>query len=404
MRYFDRQTARVCAPRRAATAVQTTGIALAGAVLFAASMTPAFANDARSVAFMPILAPATNVEPLAFPQKWDPSTGLPTPLQISASAGPAKLPSFEQPVMHQFDAVAACAGADVEIEGMMLPPEKLASAPELPLLERFWQTRGADKKAIALGAEVPPLFLARVPQDLTSDVDVARKKRAFILMMLPHILAVNEEILAERARIKNIQSRLDAPIGPSPYEIDWLFTTLEKYGVDGFDLNTLLARADVIPPSLAIAQAAKESGWGGSRFARTGNAMYGQWTWDPDHKGIVPRQRSAGKTHRVRAFDSLIAATRAYAVNINTHGAYGRLREIRRDRRAQGRQATGRELSVGLGKYSEIGQRYVRAVQSIIRRNGLANLDGAKLAPSLSAPPLPDALEGVTGDKFTGAS
>lgn len=383
-----------------------TATALLATLALAVSGATANANDFRGAQNVNVLStfnPSNAYQPLSFPSRDRQANDGAAQIEISAVPGPVAPPVFDQQLMHQFDAVAACAGADVEIEGLMLPPEELAQEPALPHLEQFWLKRGANRKAIALGAEVPPLFLARVPKDLTPDLDVARKKRAFILMMLPHILAVNEEIRADRRRVENIRGRLEDPIGPSPAEIDWLFARLEAYGVKGFDLKTLMTRMDIIPPSLAIAQAAKESGWGGSRFARAGNALYGQWTWNPNHKGIVPSKRDSGKTHRVRAFDSLLAATRAYAININTHAAYARLREIRRSRRAKGLQATGREMSVGLGKYSEIGQRYVRAVRSIIRRNGLAKLDDARLAPSLTPEPLPAAFQGLT-DKFSNPS
>lgn len=289
-----------------------------------------------------------------------------------------------RPILHSFDAVSECAEADLEIERRLTRVDDLAAAPRMSKLERFWRASFVAPKSVALGQPVPPLFLERVPADMNDDLDVDRKKRGFVLMMLPHILQTNAEIAAERAAVKDALARIEGPDGLTLPELDWLTATFEKYGVEDSDAKTLLARIDAIPPALAIAQAAKETGWGSSRFAHAGNAMYGQWTWDPNHKGIVPRARTAGKTHRVRAFDTLLDATRAYALNINTHGAYGKLRELRRELRRRGRTPTGIELSRALDKYAEIGKRYGKALRKIIQRNGLTRLNDARLGPANS--------------------
>lgn len=317
------------------------------------------------------------------------------PITVSAVAGRVVPPTAAKRVLHQFDQVIECADADLEIDHRMADLDDLSAKPSLVSLERFWRAHGLGEKAIALGAGVPPLFLDRIPQDLTSDLLVPRKKRAFVLMLLPHVLAANEEILAERARVENLRAHLDDPVGPTDQEIDWLFRTFAKYGVKGQNFETLLARVDVIPPALAIAQAAKETGWGGSRFARMGNALYGQWTWDPSHKGIVPKARPKGKTHRVRAFDSVLEATRAYALNINRQGAYGELREIRRDLRRAGKQPKGAELAAGLKHYSEIGGAYIKAVRNLMRRNRLTRLNEARLGDHLLPPPFPEMFDDV---------
>ncbi len=307
---------------------------------------------------------------------------------IRTSAAPGRVAPLPpgRPILHSFDTVADCAEADLEIERRLADIDDLAAAPRMAELERFWRASYVAPKSVALGQPVPPLFLERVPADLNDDLDVARKKRGFVLMMLPHILQTNAEIAAERAAVKSALERIDGPGGLNLVEFDWLAAKFQKYGVKDYDAKTLLARIDAIPPALAIAQAAKETGWGNSRFAHAGNAMYGQWTWDPSHKGIVPRARSAGKTHRVRAFDSLLDATRAYALNINTHGAYGKLRELRLELRRRGRTPTGIELSRALDKYAEIGKRYGKALRRIIQRNGLTRLNDARLAPAISEP------------------
>lgn len=311
------------------------------------------------------------------------------PVAKLASLGRVIPPEPGRPLLRFFDAVAAC--ADVDLTAGTPPPADLAElgrAPRLDRLERFWRAEGLAPKSILLGAEVPPLFLAKLPSDMNDEMDVPRKKRGFVMMMLPHILAVNEEIMADRDRVLSLTGRLDdVAEEPADAELDWLFAKFRDYRVDDFDLDTLLARMDAIPPALAIAQAAKESGWGSSRFAKLGNAMYGQWTWNPADKGIVPKKRPAGKTYRVRAFDDLLDATRAYARNINSHPAYGRLREIRRKLRRAGKSPSGLELTRALDKYSTIGKRYVRALNRIIKTNDLVALNGAVLAETAPAAP-----------------
>lgn len=301
--------------------------------------------------------------------------------RASAELGEVTPPSPGAAVLGSFDVVHACANVDLEIERRMTQVEALARRPTLPGLERFWRANAAFPADIGKGTPAPRLLLARLPQDLTNAVEVSRKKRDFIGLMLPHILAVNAEIEADRARIASIASRLDAPGEPSRAEMDWLLAQFELYGVKDHSAKKLLDRVDVIPPALAIAQAAKETGWGSSRFAQKGNALYGQWTWNPKDKGIVPKERPKGKTYRVRAFDSIKDATAAYALNLNRNAAYSRLRAIRAKLRADGKRPNGPELTGALDKYSAIGQRYVRALKQIIRANDLTRLNDAKLAP-----------------------
>ena len=330
----------------------------------------------------------------------------PSAIPVKATIGEVSPPAPDQPVLGSFDAIRQCADINVETELAAAAFAKLAEEPRLIGLERFWDAFGLEPKAVALGAAVPPLLLDRLPPSLSSDeMDVARKKRAFILMMLPHVLKANDEILRDRERVAKIRDLMDAELASEPGDEDvaWLFDQFDLYDIEDFDYDHLLVRMDVIPPALAIAQAAKESGWGGSRFAQAGNAMYGQWTWDPEDKGMVPRNRPAGKTYRVRAFDSILDATRAYAVNINTHPAYGRLREIRRQLRDKGRTPTGVEFAETLEKYATIGDRYVRAVKHIIQSNGLVKLNDASLAPTIALPepqPIPAMADKLEEEKF----
>jgi len=135
---------------------------------------------------------------------------------------------------------------------------------------------------------------------------------------------------------------------------------------------------DEVPASLALGQAAVESGWGTSRFVREGNALFGQWTFDPG-QGMTPRDRTAHKRHMVRRFNALMDSVRAYMRNLNTHQAYREFRAARRTMRADGSFLRGRLLAAELSRYSERGRAYVADLRSIIRENGLSRLDAVRL-------------------------
>jgi uncharacterized FlgJ-related protein len=143
-------------------------------------------------------------------------------------------------------------------------------------------------------------------------------------------------------------------------------------------LEELLNRVDIMPPSLAMAQTAEESGWGTSRFADQGNAMFGQWAWGD--KAIKPEQQRAGKgDYGIAAFDSPQDSVIGYMMNINTHRAYAPLREKRAQMRAKGQTPTGLALAPTLLNYSERGQHYVDTLNSIMSYNKLAAIDDAYL-------------------------
>jgi len=136
---------------------------------------------------------------------------------------------------------------------------------------------------------------------------------------------------------------------------------------------------DIIPVSVAIAQAANESGWGTSRFALEGNALFGQWTWSK--KGILPKDQDPNQTHKVMQFQILKASVRAYKNNLNTHNAYQEFREARAKIRQEGKNITGMELTKYLQNYASIGEKYVEILESIIIKNSLEDFDRANLLP-----------------------
>ena len=163
-------------------------------------------------------------------------------------------------------------------------------------------------------------------------------------------------------------------------EKKWLDEKFKQYGVMNKDLSTLKIRMDMIPVSLAIAQAAKETGWGTSRFALEGNALFGQWTWSGE--GIKPADADNNATHKVMKFKILKSSVRAYQRNLNTHSGYKEFRLARAELRDKKRNLNGLILATYLDKYAETGKEYVKIIKQIIQQNDLTDFDDVKLLPS----------------------
>ena len=174
--------------------------------------------------------------------------------------------------------------------------------------------------------------------------------------MLPIVLQVNEEIMAERKRLWALRTRLRMGRRLDAIERLWLIVRAERYGVARGDIDGLLRRLDVIAPSMALAQAAEESGWGTSRFARQGNAIFGQWVF-AEPGALTPMRRDKGKAHGIRTFASLLDGARSYARNLNSHRAYGAFRALRAKLRRAGKPLDGALLAGTLVRYSKRGPR-----------------------------------------------
>jgi Bax protein len=168
---------------------------------------------------------------------------------------------------------------------------------------------------------VPRVFLTALPDDLSQVPENKQRKAIFFKALLPLVLQVNEEIRNDRRNLWKL--RYQTALGEKPNAADrlWLRVMTERYKVKAGDIDALFSRIDIVPTSLALAQAAEESGWGASRFAREGNAMFGQWA-RATSKGLVPLKRDEGKSHKVQTFETLIDSVRAYALNLNSHRAY----------------------------------------------------------------------------------
>ena len=205
-------------------------------------------------------------------------------------------------------------------------------------------------------------------------------RQGFLDRLRPLIERENRRLLDTRAELTGLFAALDNGGTLDAAQRKRVQTLSRKYRVDADPETVAAARAallrkiDAVPLSMALAQAANESAWGRSRFAREGNNLFGIWTYD-ESKGIVPRQRAPGKKHLVRRFDSLSESVRYYLFTLNSHPAYAEMREIRARLRTAGKPLDGLALAEGLTRYSAKGAEYVRIIQDMIRRFDLAAYD-----------------------------
>jgi len=239
----------------------------------------------------------------------------------------------------------------------------------------LFEDLGYDLKGVRAGQKVKPIYLTKLPKDLKTLGDTSKKRELFIKILLPLILDENEKIQKDREKLFAILNKNFN----TPGEKVWLKRRFKEYKIDDKDLGKLKMRMDIIPVSLALAQAANESGWGTSRFALEGNALFGQWTWGK--KGISPKNQDKNKSHKVLQFQVLKASVRAYKNNLNTHNAYKEFRKKRAQLREEG-DFTGLDLAKYIKNYAAIGEKYVRIIEDIIVRNSLTDFDKADLLPT----------------------
>ena len=240
----------------------------------------------------------------------------------------------------------------------------------------LFEDLGYNLKGVRAGQKVKPIYLTKLPKDLKSLGDTQKKRELFIKIILPLILDENEKITQDRKKLFKILGKNFN----SPGERVWLKRRFKEYKIEDGDLSKLKMRMDIIPVSLALAQAANESGWGTSRFALEGNALFGQWTWSK--KGISPKNKDPNKSHKVLQFQILKASVRAYKNNLNTHNAYQEFREARAKLRQEDKPIIGLELSKYIKNYAAIGEKYVVIINDIIERNSLTDFDKATLLPT----------------------
>ena len=226
-----------------------------------------------------------------------------------------------------------------------------------------------------LGATISWLDHFETLPDFSNYTDVTEKKLAFFTYLRPKVERVNHKIQAERDVLLSIQAHADGPL--TWWQRARVVRIARNYGIeptaemsDQELLSEVLSRANVVPVSLALIQAAKESGWGTSKFARQANNLFGQQCFKPGC-GIVPSARAPGRHHEVERFATVQDAVTGYVYNLNSHPRYARLREIRRRLSQTEQPVTGIALAEGLQAYSERGSAYIKEVQSMIRQNKL---------------------------------
>ena len=233
-----------------------------------------------------------------------------------------------------------------------------------------------DLKSIRLGQSVKPVYLSKLPKDLKKIKSTNKRKDTFIKIVMPLILSENEKILEDRNKLFRILGKQSNTMG----EKVWLKRRFKDYDIKGEDIAELKLRMDIVPTSIAIAQAAKESGWGTSRFALEGNAMYGQWTWGGE--GIEPSKKDKEKEHKILKFPKLQSSVAAYMKNLNTHRGYSEFRDKRSKIREKKQEVNGLDLVDYLYNYAQTGSEYVKTLKIIIQQNNLNDFDNSILMNS----------------------
>ncbi len=243
-------------------------------------------------------------------------------------------------------------------------------------LQQLFKDIEYNVKEIRSKKLVKPISIELLPNEIKNIESTKQKKELFIGIVLPLIIDENNRILLDRKRLFAILNKNNN----SDSEKKWLNKKFKQYGVVNKDLTTLKIRMDTIPVSLVIAQAAKDTGWGTSRFALEGNALFGQWTWSK--KGIKPAEASKDSKHKVMEFKVLQASVRAYQRNLNTHSGYKSFRKARAIQRDNNGSLNSLELVKYLDKYAETGKEYTIILKKIIEQNSLTDFDDAKLLPT----------------------
>ena len=243
-------------------------------------------------------------------------------------------------------------------------------------IEQLFEDTGYTLKEVREKKLVKPVALTLLPNEIRMIESTKKRKEFFIQIVLPLILQENNNIRLDRKRLFKIINKSNN----TNLEKKWLQKKYKQYGIPSKDLSILKIRMDEIPVSLAIAQAAKETGWGTSRFALEGNALFGQWTWSGE--GLKPKDADKDEGHKVMKFNVLQASVRAYQRNINTHSTYRDFREARAKLRDKGEPLDSLILAEYLKEYAETGNQYVEVLQKIIKQNNLKDFDDVKLLPS----------------------
>ena len=234
-----------------------------------------------------------------------------------------------------------------------------------------------DLKKVRREKLVKPIYFTQFPKDLDEITSIKLKKETFIKIVLPLVVAENQKILDDRRKFKLISKKKMT----NEKEKLWLRQKFKEYKVTNGSVSELDKRMDIIPISIAIAQAAKESGWGTSRFALEGNAIFGQWTWNGS--GIAPLDRSKTQNHKVLRFPILRASVKAYKNNLNTHKSYKEFRDKRNKLRSKSKSIEGIKLIHTLESYAQTGSEYTKVLAQMMEQNSLEEFENVRLTNSV---------------------
>ena len=211
---------------------------------------------------------------------------------------------------------------------------------------------------------VKPIYFTRLPKDLDTIKSTTQKKETFLQILLPLVVAENERIKKDREYLFKILKQ-----NKSEKNTNWINKKYKEYKVSKKNIGELMGKIDIIPTSIALAQAAKESGWGTSRFALEGNAIFGQWTWNG--VGMAPLDKDKDQKHKVLKFPLLRASVKAYITNLNSHASYKKFRKKRLELRANNKNLSGLDLIHELDNYAQTGKEYTKVLEQIIKQNDL---------------------------------
>lgn len=268
--------------------------------------------------------------------------------------------------------------------------QKLEGGSYKDMLELFEKLNYTPEAWQAGIREVPRVYLVAIGEkwgtSATKEIVTLNKKQLFFRGLAPLVLHGNELILKDRNRLEKIRTSMAGNNSISEMDKIWIMKLAKLYKVNTNEdqitnatFDELWKRVDIIPLSLALGQSATESGWGTSRFAAAGNAMYGQWAWGENAMKPENQRKHLGN-YGVAAFESLQESVSAYMLNLNTHNAYAELRNIRANLSRNGKKITGNALADGLTKYSEHGESYVKSLKSMMEYNRLNPADDAYLS------------------------
>jgi len=219
---------------------------------------------------------------------------------------------------------------------------------------------------------VKPIYFTRLPKDLHEMKSVTRKKETFLKILLPLVVAENARIKKDKKYLLKILKE-----NQNKKNTNWINKKYKEYKISNKNINELMERMDVIPASIALAQGAKESGWGTSRFALEGNAIFGQWTWNG--VGIEPLEKVDGQKHKILKFPILRASVKAYITNLNTHSGYKNFRKKRLELRENNKNLSGLDLIHELSNYAQTGKEYTKILEKIIKQNNLDEFEAVTI-------------------------